>query len=287
MNSLHCSFLWFCGIFFLLCRKQKEETHFVRNPKFKVATEKLQGPLRHGRSLSSFWSALALLSSWVSCCKRNSKGDWRLGSFSCFLFFSLGWNQFSTLLFFLILWDFFFLGLKSILYIAFFSNFVGFFFWLWTRLYTVPPLLQEEKTIFLRQRIQAFYHSRSNYWKISFSMWWNYKGNVWIGSWISLELLDDPCRLLPSICMYVVVSKIGQRKEKGIYGWRICTDFSSSLFEPKIARRLFPSCVVRPSFVHLSCANTSLIGIFSCFPFKSEGWYQTAIYTCLLLSLSL
>ncbi len=27
--------------------KEKEETHFVRNPKFKVAAEKLQGPLRH------------------------------------------------------------------------------------------------------------------------------------------------------------------------------------------------------------------------------------------------
>jgi hypothetical protein len=26
--------------------KEKEETHFVRNPKFKAAAEKLQGPLQ-------------------------------------------------------------------------------------------------------------------------------------------------------------------------------------------------------------------------------------------------
>ncbi len=26
--------------------KEKEETHFVRNPEFKAAVEKLQGPLR-------------------------------------------------------------------------------------------------------------------------------------------------------------------------------------------------------------------------------------------------
>ncbi len=26
--------------------KEKEETHFVRNPKFKAVVEKLQGPLR-------------------------------------------------------------------------------------------------------------------------------------------------------------------------------------------------------------------------------------------------
>ncbi len=36
-----------------------------------------------------------------------------------------------------------------------------------------------------------------------------------------MELLDDPYRLRPSICMYVAVSKTGQRKEKGIYRWRI------------------------------------------------------------------
>jgi hypothetical protein len=36
----------FVGFFFLLCRKEKEETHFVRNPEFKAAAEKLQGPLR-------------------------------------------------------------------------------------------------------------------------------------------------------------------------------------------------------------------------------------------------
>ncbi len=31
-----------------------------------------------------------------------------------------------------------------------------------------------------------------------------------------------------------------------------------------MASRLFPSSVVRPSFVHLSCANTSSIATFSC-----------------------
>jgi hypothetical protein len=95
INSLHCSFLWFCGIFFLLCRKQ---TQWWWNPlrkrkkkkKFTLRETLSSRQLRKsckvlcGRSLSSFWSALALLSSWVSCCKRNSEGDWRLGSFSFF-----------------------------------------------------------------------------------------------------------------------------------------------------------------------------------------------------------
>jgi hypothetical protein len=60
-----------------------------------------------GKSLSSFCSALALLSSRVYCYKRNSEGNWRLGYLFIYLFI---------------------LGLKSILYIAFFFDFVGFYF---------------------------------------------------------------------------------------------------------------------------------------------------------------
>jgi hypothetical protein len=73
INSLHYSFLWFCGIFFLLCRKQ---TQWWWNPLRKIKKNKKltlcetlsSRQLRksckvlYSRSLSSFWSALALLS---------------------------------------------------------------------------------------------------------------------------------------------------------------------------------------------------------------------------------
>jgi hypothetical protein len=39
--------------------------------------------------------------------------------------------------------------------------------------------------------------------------------------------------------------------------------FSSSLFEPKMASRLLPSSVVRPSLLHLSWENTSSTGMCS------------------------
>jgi hypothetical protein len=41
------------------------------------------------------------------------------------------------------------------------------------------------------------------------------------------------------------------------------TFFSSSLFEPKMASRLLPSSVVRPSLLHLSWENTSSTGMCS------------------------
>jgi hypothetical protein len=57
-----------------------------------------------------------------------------------------------------------------------------------------------------------------------------------------------------------------QRKEEFVD----CTTFSSSLLEPKMARRLFPSSVVRLSFGHFNCSNTSSIGMFSCSPSPIE-----------------
>jgi hypothetical protein len=86
INYLHCSFFWFCGISFLLCRKQTQRwwnpLRKIKKKKKLTLCETLSSTqLRKsckvlcGRSLSSFWSALALLSSWVSYCKRNSEGD--------------------------------------------------------------------------------------------------------------------------------------------------------------------------------------------------------------------
>lgn len=70
----------------------------------------------------------------------------------------------------------------------------------------------------------------------------------------------------------VSVSKIQQKGNKMDIDH---TTFSSNLLEPKMARRLLPSSVVSPSFVHLSWAKTSSTGMCSCTPSPSKLVHKT------------